>query len=416
MKRFLERPHGMRDFALGEMRQRQAIEQSLLAEFALWGYQAVETPLLEYAVTFAKGVHEGEEERMYRLFDAYGQTLALRPEMTTPVARLAATVLVSEPLPLRLCYSAKTYREQGQHAREVAEVTQVGIELLGETLADGDAEVIAIMAQALARLGLQQFRMALGHVGYVRAQLQGVSEPLREELVQALMERDIVHYEQALLASAETCKSEQVASLLHLPRIRGGYDAIAEARVWALSAAAQAACDELEELYATLTAQGVNEWVQLDMGLYPHHDYYTGVVMEGYSDSVGQRICYGGRYDHLLGKFGRPLAATGCVMHLERLQEVAQALLTDGAMVFLAYDVSARAVTLGFARELRARGYQVAATRSPHGAVEVTQANGQGDARRAWIKATADGPQLVGDTLLAEMFAQYVAGRDVKSC
>lgn len=408
-KRHLERPHGTRDFAMEEMAHRQRIRDELLRTFARWGYTAVETPLLEYAAVFAQGVHERDEERLYRLFDAFGQTLALRPEMTTPVARVAATLMAREPLPLRLCYSAKTYREQGQRAREAAEVTQVGVELLGAGSADGDAEVIALMVGCLRSLGLADFRIALGHVGYVRALLAAASRPVREELIGALMERDVVAYERVLIDALATVDEASTAALYALPRMRGGRAALAEARACAHTAEAQAACLELEELFAALCAHGVEEFVHLDMGLYPHHEYYTGVVIEGYAQQLGQRICFGGRYDELLARFGRPLAATGCVLHLERLQEVVAPDHTARALVLLQYKSASRQEALGFARDLRTRGYEVSATCTddPSADLDWLQQNAErsGHVRRGAIGWDAKG--LQGDPLLAQMFAQF---------
>jgi len=432
MKRFLERPRGTRDFALAEMQHRATIERALQKEFGQWGYQPIETPLLEYAATFAKGLHEGEEERMYRLFDAAGQTLALRPEMTTPVARLAATVLSEEPLPLRLCYSAKTYREQGPLAHEAAEVTQVGVELLGDDSADADAEMIAMMVGGLARLGLSEFRIALGHVGYVSAMLDQVGRNARELLVGALMDRDLVTYERTVRGISSDSESDLSSALLELPHIRGGREALQRARVLAQSGdnAARLACDDMFDVWQALCEHGVGRFVQFDLGLYPNHDYYTGVVMEGYVDRLGQRICYGGRYDHLLAKFGRPLPATGCVLHLERLQDAVEVSAPARDLIALSYEPACRADALGFARDLRGRGYQVATTLYPldeasakrrDGVAEASADSGgqtrpsmspvaptgaRGVARSAVIWDRS-GPTLQGDALLTEMFAQF---------
>ncbi|MCY0875913.1 MAG: ATP phosphoribosyltransferase regulatory subunit [Firmicutes bacterium] len=408
MRRQLERPHGTRDFALAEMAHRQYIESVVLRECGQWGYTPVETPLLEYADVFQQGVHEGEEERLYRLFDAHGHTLALRPEMTTPVARLAATMLAHEALPLRLSYSAKTYREQGQRAREAAEITQIGIELLGEGSADGDAEVIALMVGCLRRLKVEDFRIALGHVGYVRAVLSVAPPDLREVLTAALMERDIVAYEEALSArTAEGATSADLTLLRALPRLRGGAESLAHIRELACTEEARAACAQLEDLFAALSAHGVDEWVHLDLGLYPHHEYYTGVVIEGYVATMGQRICYGGRYDELLARFGRSVAATGCVFHLERLQEVTESAPVTRPLVHLEYERASRAMALGFVRDLRLRGYAVCATRvgEEEALSAARTADGKNGIRRGLL--TADNGTLQGDELLVQMFAQY---------
>jgi ATP phosphoribosyltransferase regulatory subunit len=181
------------------------------------------------------------------------------------------------------------------------------------------------------------------------------------------------------------------------------------------------------DVWQALCEHGVERYVQFDLGLYPNHDYYTGVVMEGYVDRLGQRICYGGRYDHLLAKFGRPLPATGCVLHLERLQDAVEVSAPTRDLIALSYEPACRADALGFARDLRSRGYQVATTlyladedsaKGLKGAPEELGGSGtpgrypaapvapRGVSRSAVIWDRS-GPTLQGDALLAEMFAQF---------
>lgn len=363
LRRYLQRPEGTSDFVLEDMAHRQAICSSLKSEFTSWGYHLVETPLLEYAATFAKGIHRGDEERLYRMFDASGRTLVVRPEMTTPVARIVASTLYDHPLPLRLYYLAKTYREHDGRAENSKEVTQAGIELVGDATPDGDAEVIALMSATLSTLGVQEFRIAVGHMGYVQAMLSTLPQEMGEALRNALIAKDLVSYVGILEEARNELSSETVAALLEMPRVRGGVDAIAKASQLALHENAAAACDDLAELWRVLEEQGASEYVHIDLGLYLNHEYYTGIVIEGYADSVGQPICFGGRYNHLLAQFGRPAPATGCVLHVERLMEIVKARPVENPYVEIFYEVAARPTVLRFCKFLRTEGLHVAATR-----------------------------------------------------
>lgn len=361
MRQYWERPPGTNDFVLEDMAHRMRIQTQLLTEFARWGYALAETPMLEYAETFTQGIHQGEEERLFRMFDAGGRTLALRPEMTAPVARLAASSLADEPLPLRVGYWAKTYREQGGRVHDRAEVTQAGVECIGGEAVDADAEVIALIAGSLHRLGVQGFRIALGHTGYVQALVRGLPDESRIALRHALIDKDLVAYERLLQSVGWL--SPDSAALAALPSVRGGRAEIARARELAAgNAAAQAACAELEETWLALAAHGVAEDIHIDLGLYLHHEYYTGIVVEGYADALGQPICFGGRYDNLLSQFGRPAPATGCVLHVERLMAIVPVLLESETRIFVTYEAERRLDALFCATRLRAAGYVVVAT------------------------------------------------------
>lgn len=418
MRRYVERPTGMSDFVLDDMAHRKHVESTVIAEFERWGYRLLDTPLLEYADTVTKGALGGEEEQLYRLFDSSGRTLTLRPEMTTPVARIVASALSDQPLPLRLCYCAKTYREKGLRARDAAEVTQTGVELIGDGTPDADAEVIALMVSSLRKLGLQEFRLAVGHMGYMHAMLRSVPESHRDLLRSALVEKDLVAYELALQSVGQELDSETYAALLQAPRIRGGEEAIASAQTSALRAEARQACAELADLWAALAAHQVLEYIHLDLGLYLNHEYYTGVVIEGYADSLGQPICFGGRYDQLLGAFGRAMPATGCVLHVERLESIVPFVGEERPLVILAYNQDVRSHALQFASDLRSRGYLVTASKATE-ATDATDATDDGvppqhtgSAARQIRYGTISGaktPRLLGDSLLVEMFLQWLA-------
>ncbi len=357
---FIERPIGTRDYAGCEMTRKRDIEDRLIREFELWGYQSVETPLFEYAETFARGLHRDEDERLLRLFDREGRTIALRPEMTTPVARVAATLLASETLPLRLCYCAKTYNGRGGRVQGSVEVTQAGVELIGDSGPDADAEIIALMVGSLRETGLTEFRFALGHMGFVQALFSVLPPELRTRLRHALIAKDLVAYDAILASETQSAPAGWLEALRVMPRIRGGVDAIEQARSIAFVEAAQQACDEWQDLLAALSEHEVADVVHLDLGLCLDHEYYTGITIEGYADALGQPIAYGGRYDALLAQFGRQAAATGCVVHVER---VLAALDESGCGVpvdRLYYGAGTRPVALAVGRELRRLGHRVA--------------------------------------------------------
>lgn len=382
---FVERPVGTRDYVGCELTRKRAVEDRLIREFEQWGYQSVETPLFEYAETIARGLHRDEDERLFRLFDREGRTIALRPEMTTPVARVATTLLAAETLPLRICYCAKTYSGRSGRAQEPVEVTQAGVELIGDSGPDADAEIIALMAGGLRAVGLTEFRFALGHMGFVQSLFSVLAPGLRTRLRRALIAKDLVAYDATLAGEVQSLPADWLESLRIMPRIRGGKDAIEQARSIAFVEAAQRACDEWQELLTALSDHGVEDVVHLDLGLCLDHEYYTGITIEGYADALGQPIAFGGRYDALLAQFGNQAAATGCVVHVERVLAALGESSCGDPVRRLYYGANTRRLALAVGRELRRLEHRVAvagvAPESEAGASAVGAVTGSGTGR-----------------------------------
>lgn len=386
----LERPTGVRDHLPLEAAHKHRLEQDVLAEFGAWGYLPIETPMLEYVETFARGLMRGDEAKLLRLFDCDGRTLALRPEMTTPVARLAATALAAEALPLRLCYVAKTYKTDGIRNSTRAEITQAGFELIGDRSPDADAEVIALTASALTRMGAKDFRLAVGHMGYVQALLEGLSPQVQAELRFALLSKDLVRYDRILDRHLAELPSQVAVSLRQLPRMRGGEEVLAQIRANAHNEAANQACVELEDYYAALSAHEMADLVRFDLGLYLDHEYYTGMVVEGYAAGLGYPICFGGRYDALLGQFGRPAPATGCVLHMERLMVAIEPSPPADTVVSIRYEKPQRAAAFNFARHLRTLGHAVTTNGAHDGKVKAVGVSAQVASPSAQVEGAYD--------------------------
>lgn len=395
---YFERPQGTKDYLPGDYERKKNLEMSINRVFSEWGYDLLETPLLEYEETIRQGIHKGEEEQLYRMFDNSGRTLTLRPEMTTPVARVATTLLSDQPLPLHLAYLEKTYRRVAAWGNDSSEVTQAGVELLGDASPDADAEVLAIMASALHAVGARHFRLAVGHMGYVGALLSDLPTEAQHLLRQALLRKDAVSYEQTLQNYQQQLPPEIHKALVALPRLRGGKEAIVKAREYAVQPQAQKACDDLEQLTEVLEAHGLASAVQFDIAQYLEHDYYTGILFEGYVESMGLPVCFGGRYDHLLEQFGRPVPATGGVLHLERLLSIVDDPLPAKKRFLLLTEKQDRSLAYAFAQYLRKQGVAVRVNRQEQVAPVDNQLSG-------WFR---DGQLHSRNDRLLEYFRWYL--------
>lgn len=355
----LQLPAGVSDLLPPEAAALRQLEQRLLNCFRSWGYQEVMTPTFEFATTFQAGSPAGEEGALYKFIDRQGRVLALRPEMTAPIARLVATSLRRRELPLRLGYSARVFRYEEPQAGRRREFHQAGVELIGAGGVAGDVEIIALAVESLAQAGLEDFRLGLGQVAVTKGVLQDLALPPEAVagIKSALASKDLVALER--LYDEYHLEGERRRRLELLATIHGGREALEEARACFGRTAAAASLAELSRVWEALGAAGLEKWLFIDLGILRDFDYYTGIVFEGYVPGLGAPVCGGGRYDGLLAQFGYPCPATGFALGLERLLlargETAPASLAGGYLV-AGRDLAA---LLKRARELRSDGTAV---------------------------------------------------------
>jgi ATP phosphoribosyltransferase regulatory subunit len=305
-------PSGTRDVLPDEMRELRAITTTVLGVFERAGYGEVSTPALEYEATLARGDVHGAPPA-YRLFDEQGQVLVLRSDMTVPIARLVATRFPHAEPPLRLCYAAHAYRGVRPQRGQSREFLQLGIELVGAPAPDGTAEALALLCDVLDAVGLKDYRIGFGDVGLYQALLDGCGvdgEP-RERLLNELVTRDFVGLEREVGALGLGAEASEL--LVRVPQLRGGPEVLA-----GLDGRAGEAAEGLRGVHE-LVPERVAERLIFDLGLVRSLDYYTGAVFQVYDPALGVPIGGGGRYDDLLGRFGRPLPAVGFALNAERL-------------------------------------------------------------------------------------------------
>ena len=305
-------PSGTRDVLPDEMREIRAITEAVRDVFARAGYGEVATPALEYEETLARA-GLSDTHPAYRLFDEQGHVLVLRTDMTVPIARLVATRYPAVEPPLRFSYFAHAYRAVRAQRGQPREFLQAGIELVGAPAPEGTAEALAVLCAALDATGLATYRVGLGDAALYPALLEAleVPESARARLLAELATRDFVGLGHEIDALAMPGDAAEL--LLAVPQLRGGPEVLAE-----LPAAAASAAEGLRRVHALL-APAVAERVIFDLGLARGLGYYTGAVFEVYDPALGTPIGGGGRYDELLGRFGRPRPAVGFALTVDRL-------------------------------------------------------------------------------------------------
>jgi ATP phosphoribosyltransferase regulatory subunit len=316
-------PYGLNDLFYAQAAGRVALERALEETLSRWGYQRIILPTFEYYETLTTGASPHLREEMYRFFDRDGQALALRPDMTVPTARLVASKLYDQALPLRFYYVGSVFRYEEPQAGRRREFTQAGIELIGAGTPEADAEALALAVETLRALRLANFQLNLGQVAFLRALLHdaGLDHADTTRLELAIDRKNDVALQVAL---GELGISAAAARAIRaIPHLYGDQGVLAEAARLATSATARVALDHLAAVYALLAAEGVAEHVILDLGEMRSMDYYTGIVFHGYVANLGFPICSGGRYDTLMASFGLDTPAVGFALSVERVMLVA---------------------------------------------------------------------------------------------
>ncbi|MBR8661438.1 ATP phosphoribosyltransferase regulatory subunit [Brevibacillus aydinogluensis] len=373
-----EKPLGMRDILPESLARQRHLERALRQCIERWGYREIVTPSLEYFDTVGMA-SATLTDRMFRLLDKQGHTVVLRPDMTTPIARVVSSLYKDVPLPIRLYYQTNVFRAQEKEAGRNAEFFQTGIELVGDGSVDADAEAIALAVFCMRAAGVETFRIAIGHVDFVEGLLEETvpDETVRDQFRRFLYERDFVGFRQ--LADELDIAAEDRRRLHALLRLRGGKGKIDEARELTTNGKARRAVENISALWEALEAYGVTDALLLDFNLISNLDYYTGVVFEGYAADLGSPLVGGGRYDRLLAQFGRPAPATGFAIKMDRLMQVTSlAPSPEQPPVLLCYTEGQRKDGLAEAQRLRQEG-RVVVTRLVRDQAEAALCREQAD-------------------------------------
>lgn len=310
-------PRGFRDVLPEEAAIRERIVSQVQARFAGAGYLPIETPTLESVA--ALDADRALSTTPFRFFDVDGNQLALRPDVTLPVARLAATRMRGVPRPLRLRYTAPVFREEESLRGQAREFTQLGVELIGQSSAEDDAEVVSLFVEALYAAGLRSFVVDVATVEVLRALVDGAcdDEAWAQQVFGAYHDSNWVFLDK--LAAKKQVRPAFGAALSALPRIAGGPEAVEACREIVAPLGCDAGLDRLAATLGLLEERGVLPYVRVDFSVMNSLDYYTGIVMQAYATGTPRPIGSGGRYDNLLAAFGSDEPAAGFAFGLETL-------------------------------------------------------------------------------------------------
>ncbi len=338
MKRYdLLTPEGTRDLLFDECAAKRLIEERLRVIFSGFGYSEVVTPGLEFYDVFNGKVRYFPQENMYKLVDGKNRLMVLRPDSTMPIARLVATRLREEPLPLKLFYNQSIFMVNPKNSGRDDEFAQSGIEILGGKRKAADYEALILALRALSACS-QEFRLEIGESSIFRllvAEL-GIDSDVSEN-IQALIETK--NYP-ALSDALSPYSGAAADALRALPTLFGGKEVFELAEKYMITSELKEKLASLKETYDALCASGVEE-IKVDLGLVHKKNYYTGIIFRGYVEGYGSPALSGGRYDNLIGDFGRDVPAVGFAINVEAAAKV---LLKSDVSLAVPADVMVHAV------------------------------------------------------------------------
>ncbi|MDO5521634.1 MAG: ATP phosphoribosyltransferase regulatory subunit [bacterium] len=356
----LHTPEGVRDIYNSECAKKLQVEASIHKMLGLYGFKDIETPTFEYFDIFNKERGTIASKEMYKFFDKEGNTLVLRPDFTPSIARCAAKYYKEEELPIRLCYNGNTFMNNSRYQGKLKEIAQVGAELINDDSVDADAEMIALVIESLKNAGLEEFQIEIGHADFMNGILEEAKLDEEEAMeFKSLIEAKNLFGIEDIIASKHLNK-ELEELILKLPSLFGNEDDLSYAKTRVHNTRSIQAIERLEQLQNILRVYGVEDYISFDLGMLSKYNYYTGIILKGYTYGTGDVIVSGGRYDNLLRQFGKEAPAMGFIILIDQLMlalSCQKVEITTGSRGWLvAYEPSARKTAIDLVHQLRSSG------------------------------------------------------------
>lgn len=356
----LHTPEGVRDIYNGECARKLAVQEKISSVFHLYGYEDIETPTFEYFDIFNKERGSVTSQEMFKFFDRDNNTLVLRPDMTPAIARCVGKYFFDETMPVRLCYRERTFINNSSYQGRLKEITQTGVELIGDDGSGADAEMIAMVIDSLKAAGLKEFQVELGQVEFFRglAEEAGMDEETQEKLRELIENKNYFGVEE--LISQRNLPESLKSLFLKLPELFGSLEQLGQVKSMVTNRRSLEAIERLEKVQAILESYGMTEYVSYDLGMLSKYQYYTGIIFKAYTYGTGEYIVTGGRYDKLLEQFGKDAPAVGFAIVIDQLmlamsrQKIEVPVESGHTMVL--YDAGGQDRAVKAALELRKSG------------------------------------------------------------
>ncbi|MBQ9118929.1 MAG: ATP phosphoribosyltransferase regulatory subunit [Lachnospiraceae bacterium] len=362
-ERLLHTPEGVRDIYNAECEKKMLLEHRLHHRLHLYGFQDIQTPAFEFFDIFNEERGTVSAKEMYRFFDREGNTLVLRPDMTPSIARCMAKYYRDETMPVRFCYAGSTFINNSSYQGKLKEATQLGAELINDASVEADAEMLALTVECLLDAGLTKFQVEVGHADFFRGLMEEAGfNAVEEEELRVLIENKNMFGVEELISGKKLPEALKDV-VLKLPELFGTLDGLLGVRDKIQNPKALAALERLEQLYSLMMDYGLEKYITFDLGMLSKYNYYTGIIFRAYTLGTGDAVVTGGRYDSLVGQFGKDAPAIGMAVLVDQLMSALsrQKLLPEpeAENTLIVYQKELRAMAISLAKQFRGQGKKV---------------------------------------------------------
>ena len=318
-KRLLHTPEGVRDIYGRELLKKLTVQDKLMHTFASFGYKNIQTPVFEFFDVFGSEIGTTRSNELYKFFDKEGNTLVLRPDFTPSMARCAAKYFMEEDIPVRFSYCGNVFTNTSNLQGKLKEMTETGVELIGDGHRSADAELIHMAVSALKAAGLKEFQICIGEIEFFKGLCEeaGLSDEMVEQVRELISNKNYFGVEEYILEAG--IKKEKAESFLKVVELFGSYECLQEAKLIVKNEMSLKVVGRLQELYETLEELGDEKYISFDLGMVSNYNYYTGIIFKAYTYGVGDTVLRGGRYDKLLSHFGKEAPAIGFMILVDDL-------------------------------------------------------------------------------------------------
>ncbi|MEC5424620.1 ATP phosphoribosyltransferase regulatory subunit [Virgibacillus sp. C22-A2] len=351
--------NSVRDFQI-----REELISKLKNRFTTYGYKQIRTSTFEYYDLYSSITGTVNPDDMIKVVDSTGKVLVLRPDVTIPITRMAASNKQSASDKSRYFYVLDVFR-QSYEKNTQKESTQAGIEYLGNNSAEIDAEVIMLAIHTLKDIGFSNFKIEIGHAGF-----------FKELITQAALSSSELAHLQTLIQSKNTAEIDPFLAELSIPEsLRAAISVIPmmygdpklvieQAKMNCMNENMQSKLQNLIDVFEVLKDYGADDSIVFNLGLINNMNYYSDIIFQGFIEQVGKPVLMGGRYDNLSKQYGTPLPAVGFAFEVDLMLDalLQQGLSTEEDMqvdIIIYYVKQKQRDALETAYILRDRGYQV---------------------------------------------------------
>ena len=319
MDKLLHTPEGVRDIYNTECEKKMQLEAKLRERMHLYGFHDIQTPMFEFFDIFNQERGTVASKDMYKFFDREGNTLVLRPDITPSIARCVAKYYRQEELPIRLSYCGSTFINNSSYQGKLKETTQLGAELINDASVEADAEMISLTIECLLEAGLKEFLVEIGQADFIAGLFEEAKLEAEEvEQLRTMIENKNMFGVEEVVMSKEM-KEELKQIFLKLPELFGTLDILSYAKQLTANTRALRALERLEHLYEIMSDYGFEKYISFDLGMLSKYNYYTGIIFKAYTYGTGDAVATGGRYDNLVGQFGKEAPAIGLAIVIDQL-------------------------------------------------------------------------------------------------